>query len=157
MFTEFFLENWVLFLALVAVLVLLVFDPSAAGGSQARSVSPMELSRLVNHEQAVLIDTRSSEEFAAGHITKSRNIPLDDIESSAKKLEKFKKRPMVLICQSGNRAGKAAAKLRKLQFDKLFQLSGGLIEWRKENLPLEKSSAEKPKKKSPSKQKSPKA
>ena len=143
MFTEFFIENWFLFAALAAVMILLVFDPAGMGGSVAQAVSPMELSRLVNHEQAVLVDIRSNDEFAAGHIAKSRNIPLDDIENHSKKLEKFKKRPMVLICQSGNRAGKAATKLRKMEFDKLFQLTGGLIEWQKESLPLEKAKAAK--------------
>ena len=143
MYTEFFIENWLLFAALVAVLILLVFDPAGMSNSSARGVSPMELSRLVNHEQAILVDIRSNDEFAAGHIAKSRNIPLDDIEKQSKKLEKLKKRPMVLICQSGNRAGKAAAKLRKMEFDKLFQLSGGLVEWQKESLPLEKTKATK--------------
>lgn len=143
MFTEFIVENWLLFAALAAVMILLVFDPAGMASSTARAVSPMELSRLVNHEQAVLVDIRSIEEFEAGHIAKSRNIPLDQIENHSKKLEKIKKRPIVIVCQSGKRSGKAAAKLRKMEFDKLFQLSGGLIEWQKENLPLEKSKATK--------------
>ena len=143
MFTEFFIENWFLFAALAAVLILLVFDPAGMSNKSASAVSPMELSRLVNHEQAVLVDVRSNEEFAAGHIAKSRNVPLDEIESQSKKLEKFKKRPIVLICGSGNKTGKAAAQLRKMEFDKLFQLSGGLVEWQKESLPLEKSKATK--------------
>ena len=139
MYTEFFIENWFLFAALGAIMVLLILDPLGMSGGSATAVSPMELSRLVNHEQAVLVDIRSKEEFAAGHIAKSRNIPLDEIESHSKKLEKFKKRPMVLICGSGNKTGKAATQLRKLEFDKLFQLTGGLVEWQKESLPLEKS------------------
>ncbi len=139
MLTEFFIENWFLFAALAAVMILLVFDPAGMSSSAARAVSPMELSRLVNHEQAVIVDIRSHDEFAAGHIAKSRNIPLENIESHSKKLEKLKKRPLVLVCQTGNRAGKAAMKLRKMEFDKLFQLKGGLIEWQKENLPLEKA------------------
>ena len=45
----------------------------------------------------------------------------------------------MLICGSGNKTGKAATQLRKLEFDKLFQLTGGLVEWQKDSLPLEKS------------------
>lgn len=138
MFAEFFMQNWPLFLALAAVMGLLAFDPKSAGSS-ARGVSPMELSRLVNHEQAVLVDVRSKDEFAAGHIPKSKNIPVEDIEKKSRQLEKFKKRPMVLICQNGKQSGKAANQLRKLKFDKLFHLAGGLAEWHKDNLPLEKS------------------
>ena len=93
MFTEFFIENWFLFAALGAVMILLVFDPGGMSNSAATAVSPMELSQLVNHEQAVLVDIRSKDEFAAGHIAKSKNIPLEDIESQAKKLEKFKNGP----------------------------------------------------------------
>jgi len=139
MFAEFFMQNWALFLALFVVMGLLMFDPGSARAGSARGVSPMELTRLVNHEQAVIIDVRSPEEFDKGHITKAKNIPLDEIENKSKQLEKFKKRPMVIVCQTGNRAGKAANQLRKLEFDKLFQLTGGLVEWQKDNLPLEKT------------------
>ena len=99
----------------------------------------MELSRLVNHEQAVLLDIRNKDEFDAGHIAKSRNIPLQDLQKKSRQLEKFKKRPMVIISQAGRESGKAANQLRKLEFDKLFHLTGGLVEWHKDNLPLEKS------------------
>ncbi len=145
MFAEFFMQNWALFVALFAVMGLLMFDPTGSRSSAARGVSPMELTRLVNHEQAVVIDVRSADEFDAGHITKSKNIPLDEIQTKAKQLEKFKKRPLVIVCKSGNRAGKAASQLRKLEFDKLFNLTGGLVEWQKDNLPLEKTKASKSK------------
>ena len=145
MFAEFFMQNWALFLALFAVLGLLMFDPSGSSSSSARGVSPMELSRLVNHEQAVIVDVRSQEEYDRGHITKAKNIPLDEIETKSKQLEKFKKRPLVIVCQTGNRAGKAANQLRKLEFDKLFHLTGGVVEWQKDNLPLEKSKVKKSK------------
>ena len=156
MFTEFFMQNWALFLALLAVLGLLMFDPTSGRSGAARGVSPMELTQLVNHEQAVVIDVRSQDEFKNGHITKSRNVPLADIEAKAKQLEKFKKRPIVIVCQTGNRAGKAANQLRKLEFEKLFHLTGGLVEWQKDNLPLEKSKPAKTKagKQKPSKSKS---
>ena len=139
MFVEFFMQNWPLFLALAAVVGLMAFNPAGMSTGSARGVSPMELSRLVNHEQAVLLDVRSKDEFTAGHIAKSKNIPLEDLEKKYRQLEKFKKRPMVIICQTGKQSGKAASQLRKHEFDKLFQLSGGLAEWRKDNLPLDKS------------------
>jgi len=139
MFAEFFMQNWPLFLALAAVVGLMAFNPAGSAGGAARGVSPMELSRLVNHEQAVMLDVRSKDEFNAGHIAKSKNIPLDELEKKTRSLEKFKKRPMVIICQNGKSSTKAANQLRKLEFDKLFHLAGGLMEWRKDNLPLEKS------------------
>ncbi len=145
MFAEFFMQNWALFLALFAVMGLLMFDPAGGRSGAARGVSPMELTQLVNHEQAVIVDVRSPDEYAAGHITKSKNIPLDEIQTKSKQLEKFKKRPIVIVCKTGNRAGKAANQLRKLEFDKLFHLTGGLVEWQKDNLPLQKSKSGKTK------------
>jgi rhodanese-related sulfurtransferase len=52
---------------------------------------------------AIVIDVRSAAEFAAGHIPGSRNIPLQQLETSIKELEKLNK-PLITVCRSGNRS-----------------------------------------------------
>ncbi|HEY1393390.1 MAG TPA: rhodanese-like domain-containing protein, partial [Methylibium sp.] len=68
----------------------------------------------------------------------SRNIPFGSLET-AKNLPSNKSLPLVVLCPTGARAGRAAAILRKLGFEKAQALAGGLAAWRDANLPVEKS------------------
>jgi rhodanese-related sulfurtransferase len=137
---EFIVQNWYLFLALVVIVLLLSFDHARHRISGVKAVSATELPQLLNHEDAVVIDVCEPAEFRNGHIPGAINIPLGQIEESTRKLEKYRKKgtPLVVSCQSGNRSSKGAAKLRKLEFDKVYTLNGGITAWRKENLPVEK-------------------
>ncbi len=60
---------------------------------------------------AIIIDVRTPQEFQMGHIKQSKNIPLDKINSSIKKIEKTGK-PVITVCRSGARSAQAAAILR---------------------------------------------
>ncbi len=137
---EFVTQNWHLFLALVVIVFLLSWDSARRRFSGVKGVTATELPQLLNHEDAAVIDIRESGEFRKGHIAGALNIPLNQIADNATKLNRFKKSgvPLVVACQSGVRAGKGAAELRKLEFEKVYTLTGGLQAWQKENLPLEK-------------------
>ena len=69
-----------------------------------------DLSRLIN-EGAVIIDVRSNNEYQAGHIHGSKNIPLDKISSELKKIKELHK-PVVTVCQSGARSRMARSILK---------------------------------------------
>jgi rhodanese-related sulfurtransferase len=134
---NFLIENWIpLVAALVSGGLLLwpVLSKSAVGAS----VETTEAVRLVNREKAVLIDVRAAEEYAAGHVVGSRSIPLAALQGH-KGLPSNKTLPLVLVCQSGARAGRAAGMLRKLGYQNVQTLAGGLKAWREANLPVEKS------------------
>ncbi len=60
---------------------------------------------------AIIIDVRTPQEFQMGHIKQSKNIPLDKIQGSIKKIEKTGK-PVITVCRSGARSAQAAAILR---------------------------------------------
>jgi rhodanese-related sulfurtransferase len=75
------------------------------------TVDPKQARSLIA-SGAVLIDVRTPEEFAAGHARGSRNIPLQRIDSAVGELKKLGK-PVVLVCASGNRSGRATAFLRQ--------------------------------------------
>jgi rhodanese-related sulfurtransferase len=53
-------------------------------------------------------------------------------------LEQFRERPIVVICASGNRSRIAAAQLKNRNFTQAYSLLGGVLAWRKADLPLEK-------------------
>ncbi len=94
--------------------------------------------QLINHKQALVLDVREESEYKAGHIIKSKLIPLGKLSARIGELEKHKDQPIVVICRSGNRSAAACALLSKQGFSQVFNLSGGVMAWQKGNLPLEK-------------------
>ncbi len=136
MFLEFVTQNWYLFVMLLAILLLLAFDPAGRSVGGAAKISAGQLPQIQARKSAVLVDIRSIEEFGKGHIEQSMNLPLDSLESNLKKLNKHRGKPLILVCQSGARAAKAASILKKNQFEELYVLDGGVASWNKENLPL---------------------
>ena len=134
---NFLLQNWYLVVAALVSGGLLLW-PLLASGAQGGGVSPAEAVQLVNREKGVLIDVSEPEEFAKGHAVGSRNIPFGQVEGH-KSLPTNKTLPLVLVCPTGARAGRAAGMLRKLGYDKAQALAGGLKAWREANLPVEKT------------------
>ena len=107
----------------------------AAGGKQ---VSPADATRMLNREDAVIIDVRSPAEFAAGHAPDSLNIPTDKLKERLTELDKFKGRPLILNCATGARSTSACAILRKLGVENVFNLAGGMNAWVDAGLPIRK-------------------
>jgi rhodanese-related sulfurtransferase len=86
-----------------------------------------------------VIDVCSADEFAAGHVVGARHIPLDELESRLPQVVKNKALPVVMVCASGARSGRAVAVARKLGYDKAHSLAGGMGAWRAASLPVEKA------------------
>ncbi|MCX7960748.1 MAG: rhodanese-like domain-containing protein [Burkholderiales bacterium] len=108
---------------------------AAAGGA---SVGTLEATQLINREDALVLDVRTPEEFARGHILGARNIPLDELERRAEDLARYKARPVIVACASGNRSLGAIATLRRLGFERVYNLAGGYAAWQQAGLPVEK-------------------
>ncbi len=135
---KFIFDNWILIVAALTSGTLLAWPVLRRGAAGSGSVSTNEAVRLINREKAVLIDVCEPAEFAAGHAAGARNIPLGSLEG-AKGLPTNKALPVVVMCASGARAGRAAAQLRKLGHEKAVALAGGTAAWREASLPIEKS------------------
>ena len=102
--------NWA-WATLAAVSGTLLLVTSLRGGG--RGVSPAQATQLINREDAVVIDVREAGEYNAGHLLDARHIPLGDLEKRLGELEKFKDKPVILNCQSGNRSAAGCTLLRK--------------------------------------------
>ena len=124
--------------AAVLLLVAVIVTEMRARIQEFAALNPADAIRLMNQGAAV-IDVRNRAEFDAGHISESRNIPLQDISGSADSLKKYREKPVITYCDSGMSGGNAARALNKLGFTKVFNLRGGLAAWRKDNLPLVRS------------------
>jgi rhodanese-related sulfurtransferase len=134
---NFLIENWML-VAVAAASALALFLPTITKGA-AGGVEPTEAVLLINREKAVLIDVCEPAEYAQGHAMGSKNIPLGQLESQLPLLVKNKGLPVILVCQVGGRASRAAAQAKKLGYDRAQALSGGLKAWREASLPVEKA------------------
>jgi rhodanese-related sulfurtransferase len=81
---------------------------------------------------------REEDEYKAGHVLNSTLIPLGKLKQRIGELEKFRDRPVVVVCRSGNRSATACATLGKQGFTQAYNLAGGVNAWQKAKLPLEK-------------------
>ena len=135
---KFLLDTWFLFLAAAVSGALLLRPMLQRGTLGSGKVSAAEAVRLINREKAVLLDVSEPADYAAGHATGARNVPLADLEKSSA-LPKNKTLPVIVVCPTGARATRAAATLKRLGFEKPSVLAGGLRAWRDANLPVERS------------------
>ena len=134
---NFILANWMLILVALASGGMLLW-PALTGGGGA-GISPAAAVQLINRERAVVIDVCDPAEYTAEHVGGAKSIPLAELEAKLPTTVKNKATPLVLVCASGMRAGRAVAVARKLGYDKADALSGGLKAWREANLPIEKA------------------
>jgi rhodanese-related sulfurtransferase len=107
-----------------------------AGG--VRNVVASEAVLMLNRAKPLVLDVRDAAEFAAGHIQGAKNIPVAELTTRLKEIEKFKDKPVLVHCQKGMRAKTACTILREQQFSQLHNLQGGLDTWVEAKLPLVK-------------------
>lgn len=103
-----------------------------------READTVRATQLINRSNALVLDVREQKEYDSGHIINSRLIPAGQLKERVGELEKYRKRPIVVICRSGNRSAPIVAWLGKQGFGEVYLLTGGLQAWQKANLPLEK-------------------
>ncbi|MGE5161418.1 MAG: rhodanese-like domain-containing protein [Betaproteobacteria bacterium] len=98
------------------------------------AVSTLQATQLINSRNALVIDVRTPEEFATGSLPGARNIPVDKFDQKMRDIKKDK--PLIVVCASDSRAGRAAAQLRASGYAEVFVLAGGLAAWRAAGLPI---------------------
>lgn len=111
----------------VLVLLLTVSNTSFA---QTVDISQAALMQRIEagHEQLIL-DVRSPEEYAEGHVPGAINIPHDQLNSRVAEIGSHKNKEVVLYCRSGKRAAMAADILHSAGFSKLLHLEGDMYGW----------------------------
>lgn len=130
---EFTLNHPMLVGSFVALLTAFIVLETRRGG---KSVSPQQLTNLVNRENALVLDVREAKEFREGHITGSKNIPFAQLQNKLGELEKHKDTPVILVCKMGQHAGAAGRILSTAGFKDVRRLSGGVSGWKADGLPL---------------------
>ena len=117
------------------MLLLPLLNRSASGVA---NLSATEAVLMLNRGKPLILDVRDTAEFAAGHIQGAKNIPVAELATRLKEIEKFKDKPVLVHCQKGLRARTACNILKAQQFSQLNNLDGGLDKWIETKLPLVK-------------------
>lgn len=111
-------------------MVLIALFWSAACTAQVVDIPQAELmQRIKSNQTGLILDVRSPEEYAEGHIPGAINIPHDQLGSRLAEIGKYKDKDVVLYCRSGRRVGIAAGVLQAAGFRKLLHLAGDMGGW----------------------------
>lgn len=135
---KFLIDNWML-IAVALASGGMLFWPMISSGMNAGALSASAAVQLINREKAVVVDVCEANEFAAGHVTGAKNVPLGELEAKLPGLAKNKAVPLIMVCASGARSSRAVAIAKKLGYQQAQSLGGGLKAWKDANLPVEKS------------------
>jgi rhodanese-related sulfurtransferase len=132
---EFASNNTLLVLALLTSFFVVVFTELRRKAGDVTSILASNAVQLINNDAAV-IDVRSADAFARGHITNARNVPFDELEGRLDKLGGLKGKPIIAVCDAGITSNKALAKLKEAGFESVYNLKGGMTGWSQEGLPI---------------------
>jgi rhodanese-related sulfurtransferase len=136
--TEFASNHLLLVLALFAIITMLIGTEIQSRISGIRELGPSEAIRMINHDNAVMVDLREDKDYREGHIVNALHLPADPANHPGK-FDHYRDKPIIVYCQRGQRSGAYCGKLRKLGFESVYNLKGGLLAWQKEALPLSKN------------------
>jgi rhodanese-related sulfurtransferase len=103
-----------------------------------KEVDCAEALQLINHKEACVLDVREPDEFKGGHLLNAKLIPLGKLRDRIGELERYREKPIVVICRSGQRSATACALLGKEGYAQVYNLYGGITAWQKTGLPLER-------------------
>lgn len=118
-----------------AMLIWPLFGNRLRGVKEASSAEALQ---LINHKDALILDVRETGEFSKGHILNSKSIPLGKLGERIGELERYREKPVVIVCNSGQKSASACVLLGKQGFGQVYNLAGGMLAWQKASLPLEK-------------------
>lgn len=130
----FITEQWMLVSILFGLIFLYVFTEKQKGG---KSISSHELTRLVNDGSAMVLDVREAKDYKAGHIVDAVNIPFNAMEKRIVELDKYEGKTIVIVDKMGQHAGAVGKQLAQRGFS-ISRLSGGMMDWQGQNLPVVK-------------------
>jgi len=126
----------------LGLLAVVVFLPRLIGRVRRRpmlSVADLK-QRLVNEEDVLVLDVRTAEDFVGeqGHIAGAANIPVEELKDRADEISDCLERPVLIVCRTDRRSEKAAQLLTRKGFADVHVIEGGMTEWNRAGLPVEK-------------------
>jgi rhodanese-related sulfurtransferase len=133
---DFLMTNWQLSGLMVLVIGAYLMFEFMQQMTSGNSVSPDEAVAMINHQNAVVFDVRTSEEYATGHILGAVHIDTTESDAKLKHLNKYSQKPVIVVCAHGKRSALFLKRLQSLGFAEAVNLTGGLHAWQNAGLPL---------------------
>jgi rhodanese-related sulfurtransferase len=133
-----FIQDNIFLIAVAFVSGAMLVWPMVRRGAGGANVNTLQATMMINKEDALVLDVREPAEFNAGHILNARNIPLAELEKRVGELSKWKDKPIVIACATGNRSSSALGVLKKQGYERAVNLAGGFAAWRQAGLPVGK-------------------
>ena len=125
-------EQWILVSLLGALVIALVWVETNKGG---RALNFHEVTRMINAEQAVLVDVRDAKEYKTGHIVGALSVPHSKLADYLDSLEKYRQKTLIVVDKMGQHGGAVGKQLREKGFI-VARMQGGMAEWLGQNLPV---------------------
>jgi len=134
-------DHLMLSLLFVGLTLALIYNEVARLFTGFKSVTPAQLTALINRDDALLIDLSAAGDFEKGHIAGAKNLAMSQFDPENKLLIKARELPVALTCRSGTVSAEAAKRLVKAGFKSVYWLDGGVAAWQQAELPLVKGKA----------------
>ncbi len=134
-YLEFATKHTLLVGALLVSFFVLLFTELRRKAQGITNIEPQDAVKLINAD-AIVLDLRSSEAFARGHIVNAKNIPADELTANQDKYKKYQSRSILAVCDAGGASSRAVDTLRKSGMENIYGLKGGISAWTQANLPL---------------------
>lgn len=128
----------------VVLLLSLTLAIIATAGSAVTNVTVGKAQKLLKERAGkadfVILDVRTPEEFAEGHVDGAVNLDVQarDFEKKLRALDREKS--YLVYCRTGNRSRKATVAMEALGFRSIFHMTEGIVRWKQQNLPLTRPS-----------------
>jgi rhodanese-related sulfurtransferase len=114
-------------LAAVTIIILVMITRKASKGIN--NISVQNVKDLLKENDLLILDVRSNEEFSAGHLKESRNVPVQSLSLQIASLLDWKNKKVLVYCHSGGRSLAASQMLKKSGFTKIYNMTGGVSAW----------------------------
>jgi len=134
-FLAFAAEQWLLVSIFCALIIAFFLLEQKRAGAQ---LDIHQVTRMVNNDEAVLVDVREGKDFSNGHIVDAYNIPYAKLSERQVELEKHKDKTLIVLDKIGQHSGAAVKLLSEAGFNAV-RMRGGMSEWEAQNLPVVKS------------------
>lgn len=133
-FFDFISEQWVLVSVFMVLIYLFAINERIKSG---KPISPHVVTRMINADEAVLVDIRDAKDFKAGHIAGAINIPHLKLMDRLVELETHRDKAIIVADKVGQQSGAIGRKLQQKEFS-VLRLAGGMMEWQNQKLPVVK-------------------
>lgn len=133
---EFVASHPFLWGALGLIVVAFIANEVWRNASGSAPIPASQVIRLINSEDAVVVDTRSKADYKKNHIINAKHIPLAGIDTRTQEITRNTDKPVVVYDGAGTQAGQAVSKLKAKGYTRVHALKGGFNSWQADGLPV---------------------